>query len=243
MPDLPILLCTDQVLEPGGEFDLVRMIASPRHFFRDKIAPLMETPFERTLFLDTDTFVCSPVADAFEILDRYDLALAHAPLRHDRPFSTPNCFAELNTGVIAYRRGEGFNRLVRRWLEIYDAEIGRCGQVSDQAAFRQALWESDARAYVLPPEYNFRTVFPGSVGRGRVRIIHGRHRDMATIERLLNRSRGCRVVLPGDREWTPDRLVVLSGGIRFLAAPIQWLVGQGFRFHASLATVRRRWGP
>src|SRR5882757_8776162 len=72
MPDLPILLYTDQPEIGGGApFDLVRKLEHPRHFFVDKVAPLAASPFEKTLFLDTDTFVCDPVYDLFAVLDRF----------------------------------------------------------------------------------------------------------------------------------------------------------------------------
>ncbi|MFM8457342.1 MAG: hypothetical protein ACKOB0_00130, partial [Chthoniobacterales bacterium] len=36
-------------------------IKNPRGTFADKIAPLVKTPFEKTIFLDTDTYLCEPV--------------------------------------------------------------------------------------------------------------------------------------------------------------------------------------
>jgi len=47
----------------------------------DKILPLLDSPFNRTVFLDTDTQVCSEFFELFDLLDRFDLAVAHAPWR------------------------------------------------------------------------------------------------------------------------------------------------------------------
>lgn len=240
MKNVPILLYTDQIPETRFPFTGVHLLENPQHFFIDKIKPLLETPFERTVFLDTDTRVCAEVSDLFAVLDRFDIAVSHAPLRHDRPFATPNCFVELNTGVIAYRRCEAVTRLIHRWMEIYEEEVARCGKVSDQAAFRQAAYESDARLYVLPSEYNLRTVMPAATGRNLVRIIHGRASDMNALERRVNASRSIRVLLPTLRELDPDHFVVLSP----LGAIFGALLAVGTRAFRILEKIKRRFiGP
>lgn len=240
MPETPIVLHSDRRPEPAEPFDQVIPLGNPQHFFIDKIEPLLETPFEKTVFLDTDTRVCAEISDLFAILDRFDIAVSHAPFRHDRPFATPNCFVELNTGVIAYRRCEAVMKLIHRWLEIYNEEVARCGKVSDQAAFRQAAYESDARLYVLPPEYNLRTVMPAATGRGRVRIIHGRAPDMAKLEEQVNRSTSIRTFFPTLRDLDPDHFVVLSP----LGAVFGGIVALGTRTFRCLEKWKRRFlGP
>ena len=106
MPEIPILLCTDQSEVPENLFVQVRLIHSPTYSFFDKIVPLSESPFERTIFLDTDTVIVADISDLFEVLERFELAVSQANFRHDREFSAPNCFVEMNTGVIAYRSTE-----------------------------------------------------------------------------------------------------------------------------------------
>ena len=38
---------------------------------------MAETRFERTLFLDADTRVMAPLGDLFDVLKRFDCAMAH----------------------------------------------------------------------------------------------------------------------------------------------------------------------
>jgi hypothetical protein len=211
MPGIPLVLYTDQREFRSPLFTEIRSLANPRHAFVDKVAPLVDAPFERTLFLDTDTLVCAPLDELFELLDRVELAVTHAPLRHDRPFRTPNCFCEVNTGVVAYRRTPAVRDLFRDWLAIYQKEIASTGRMdSDQPAFREALYRSSVSFYVLPPEYNLRTVMPAAVGRCKVRIIHGRARDMAALERWVNESRSIRVFLPNPLLIAGRHFAVLS---------------------------------
>jgi len=241
MPGVPIVLCTDQSGLPAGLFDEVRQIENPRHSFVDKIAPLCDTPFERTVFLDTDTIACAPFDDLFEILDRFDLAVAHAPFRHDRPFVTPNCFAEVNTGVMAYKRGEIVDALFRDWLRLYEKEVSETGRMdSDQPAFREALYRSPVSLYVLPSEYNLRTVMPAAVGRCKVRIIHGRGPDMAAVERWVNASKSIRLFLPSVLQLTPRHFSILSGPGRLVAAFIQACVVPFVLIEKMLRPLKRR---
>lgn len=156
-PDLPIDLFTDQPA-PCGPFDRVRPI--PDSGTRDKIACMAETRFARTLFLDCDTLVLNPLGDLFELLERFDLAVCHdvrrtGPLiRQGWRVQTPYAFPQMNTGVMLYRRSPAMLAFLADWAAAYaEAGIGR-----DQPTFRDLLWMSDLRFYVLPEEFNLRRV-------------------------------------------------------------------------------------
>ena len=222
MPGIPILLYTDKPEAFGAPFDEIRKIEAPRYFFVDKVQPLKDAPFEKTLFLDTDTFVCGDVSDLFDLLDRFDLALAHAPMRHDRPYPTPNCFAEMNSGVLAYRKNERVLDMFERWITIYDEEMRSSTQPErgDQVHLRRAVYESEVRPYILPPEYNYRSVVMGWAARQKVRIIHGRSEDMEKLARQINGTTSIRVTFPGLDQFTSQHVVFLdaTGGAFMKAA-------------------------
>jgi len=187
----------------------------PSYSWADKPAVLSRggDEDERVLFLDTDTRVCGPISDLFELLGSFDVAAAHAPIRLDRraPSSlaerVPFAFPELNTGVIAFRRTAAVADLFDRWHRMH-RELLRSVDlraVGDQATFRVALWESDVRFTVLPPEFNCRFPFPTYV-HGPVRILHGRGADLERVEREINSTTGPRVFIPGVgvRTASPD---------------------------------------
>ena len=241
MPDIPVILWSNVSRDNVPSiFCDVRRIDQPTFSFADKIKPLALTPFERTVFLDTDTHICASLSDVFDLLDHVDVAAAHAPMRatFHQPH-IPDAFPELNSGVLAWRKCIGTDNLLAEWERLYAEHVASTGQTDDQPALRRALFASGIRLGILPPEYNFRTVMPAFAGRGKVRIIHGRHSDMAAVERRLNMHQGCRAVLPGAREFTPERLVILSGGIRIFSAPLQWFVGKWFRIQAVLTMMKR----
>ncbi|MGC3990961.1 MAG: hypothetical protein QM796_15040 [Chthoniobacteraceae bacterium] len=60
MPDLPIIIFTDQPGDPKESFYEVRPIHNVVKECLDKIEPLLSFPFEQTLFLDSDTIVYQP---------------------------------------------------------------------------------------------------------------------------------------------------------------------------------------
>jgi len=179
------------------EFDHIIALPNPTFSWLDKIAPLVDSPFEKTLFLDSDTLVLEPLDDVFEALDRFEVGFAHASYRKwdGYEFGVPDCFAEPNSGVIAYRRSERFSKFVDEWLTIYKKQIETENPYGpDQPTFRKALYESDLRLLVMPPEYNWRTIFAGFVGGAtRVKILHGRHPSLTSAAKHINKGKHPRV--------------------------------------------------
>jgi len=209
MPGMPLALASD--LRPDGDpFDHWIPIEKPRKTTVDKIAPLANTPFEQTVFLDSDTYLCEAVPELFELLDRCDIAMAHAPMRVIGHAPVPACFPECNSGVIAYNVNERTKELFANWAEFYSEQTSPTGRLNDQPPLRKALWQSDVRLIVLPPEYNFRFVLPAFAGRGSVKILHGRHNDMAALAAEINASGTPRVFLPQLRDAGPRRFRILS---------------------------------
>lgn len=193
MPGYPVVLFTDSGRDlPPGVFSDVRPLSGCAHTSFDKIAPLLQSPFRKTLFLDTDTVLVSAVTELAALLDRFDIAYAHAPVRiYQEIAGISQAFPEPNSGVLLYKQCDEINKLLRDWGTLYtqlarlfvETPGGRKKPLRDQPALRTALFKSRARICVLPPEYNLRTVYPWFVGgNARVKILHGRG---ATLERAL----------------------------------------------------------
>ncbi len=194
MPDIPISLWSDK--KPGSDsdcFDDVFILANPKYSFFDKIEPLTKTKYEKNLFVDTDTFFMHSVYEISLLLDQFELAYCHAPRRvspWDKNLKQiPICFPEPNTGVIAYRRNEKVINVFLDWLRIYNEQMDSDDPpVHDQPAFREAIFLSEVHSTVLPPEYNFRTVYPGFKGKGcPVKILHGRSHTLNKAINIVNK--------------------------------------------------------
>ena len=172
--------------------------------YLDKIANMRRSPFERTIFLDSDTYVTREIVHLFDLLDRYDMAAALAPgYRGLNDPEVPVAFCEFNTGVVAWRTGAQTAEFMRDWQETYAAwqsepPFARAGESrgkADQPAFRRCAWKHGMRIVTLPPEYNYRTGEAG-VAVGLVRVIHGRHDDYEQVAARLNDTRGPRSFPP-----------------------------------------------
>lgn len=155
-PNLPLHFFTDQPIE-APVFDRVERIDNPH--YRSKVEYLWRSPFERTLYLDSDTRVAGDLSEMFRLLDRFDLAVAHVRNRHyekrlrNWKVEVPKSFPQHNCGVLLYRRTPAVTTFLKDWQQAY----AEAGFKPDQITFRELLWRSSLNYYVLPPEYNMRS--------------------------------------------------------------------------------------
>ena len=173
-PDLPITLFTDESVESPA-FDEIVNVDVDIAEKGDSILSRDHMRYDKTLFLDADTFVAADISDVFTALDRFDIVAAHNEARawyHQEIYQqagvdVPECFPEYNSGVVGYNNSQKVRRLFDRWNETYtDLDYER-----NQPAFRIALYESDLNIGTLPPEYNFMTHTIGFAS-GEVKILH-----------------------------------------------------------------------
>jgi hypothetical protein len=192
---IPHLLFASADAEPCAGLTVERFEPSENPF-ADKIASMRRSPFERTIYLDSDTFVAGEIAHLLALLDNYDIAVAYAPAHRGRADpEVPSAFYEFNTGVIAWRASERMASFMDAWESTYRAwqiedpfpvrRSGSRGGRADQLAFRRCAWQHDVRLFVLAPEYNFRLGYPQTVVDS-VRVIHGRHPDYESLAASLN---------------------------------------------------------
>jgi hypothetical protein len=171
--DIPICLITD-VKITDDVFDEVIRLENPAYGFEDQIYNLDRTPFDRTIYLDTDIYADGSVADVFDLLDQFDMAVTH---NHDGKAwpveGVPESFPEFNTGVIAYRLTNQFRSLLTMWEDVYIEKKQTDETVQNQPTFRQAVYESDIRFATLRQEYNCAFWTPG-YAVGEVKLFHGR---------------------------------------------------------------------
>ncbi len=203
MPDIPIAIWTDRPdsLTPGL-FDHVHTIEKPLFLTMDRIEPMLKTPFQKTLYLDSDTLLIEPVYELIELLDRYEFAYTHAPRRIccSQPGcgiepSIPAWFVQPGSGVILYKNTEMVKRVLSDWMERYMAGRKKVPMnCCDQASLWRALYNSPVNMTVLPPEYNYRTVCPSFAGQNyKVKILHGRDRNLDRARRFVNLHQKSRI--------------------------------------------------
>lgn len=200
MPEIDILGFADgdgcRVFAGSGLFAQAFEIPDPARSYIDKAKIDVPAAYDRALFLDTDVHVVQRLDTVFELLERFEIVAAHEPTRFttDAAFKTlldwgaPRGFPECNSGVIGFQNTDRVRAFFAAWRakhrELHDGSTPPIKV--DQPSFRLALWESDLRLYILPPEFNFRHTMPGFVGGYYgVMILHGRTRMQEHYARKL----------------------------------------------------------
>ncbi|WP_143114413.1 glycosyltransferase family protein [Halopenitus persicus] len=218
-PDTPCSIVTDEASTDivSDVFDELLTLSEPSFSWTDKPRGLALSPYKRTLYLDSDTWVVSAdgLADLNTVLDRVPVAAAHGIIRsiaakyESRPISpspAPPTYPWFNTGVIAFRRDDA-NELLTEWQQRHETYEQELAGINDQEAFRDAAYVSDACIHTIPPEYNYRVGNGFQYLNGPVRILHGRlneqsYRDIANTvndERALrDDGRSYRIVRVGE---------------------------------------------
>jgi len=133
----------------------------------DKARMFDLTPFDETLFLDTDTVVLGDLGFAFDKMRRFGLALSICECPWARRYGgLDGDIVEYNTGVLFFTRKARpvFNAWkdaaasVDSSVKFADPKGGGYWTMpmNDQAGFAKAVEDSGFLPYVLPMNWNFR---------------------------------------------------------------------------------------
>lgn len=190
-------------------FDRIVVIQDSQNGYLDKVLCMSYSPYDYTLFLDTDTYVCSDFSELFTLLEKYDIGASLAPLRGGINSQGEVCsyqnrkdingrfiFPIINTGVILYKKSSRVSKFLSDWLALCKQQMNEKGKsYTDQPAFHETLSKSNVREVILTPEYNCRFIFPVCVS-GIVKILHGRHPNLPAVAREINSDLRCRLFHP-----------------------------------------------
>lgn len=229
-PDIPICLITDRDLPGGSPFTSVIVRADVLRKPVDKLLAI-HGPFERAIFLDSDTQIFGDLTPIFDVLDQFDFAALQDVNRgwdYELP-GVPACFTEFNTGVLAFKKSPAVLEFFTRWRGDYDLLQQKQPHLNlnaDQPAFRHALYHSTLRIAPLPSEFHFLANFPNAT-LWRVRLIHGRG-NYDLIERQVNELMGPRVYVPsmgvlqgfgGRKAWLRSACTWFARALRLALKP------------------------
>jgi hypothetical protein len=209
MPNLPITVFS-QFPVSSPNFDNVIPVNTEGDGFYDKARLMLDSPYDRTLFLDADIYVAEPVPELFALLDRFDCAATHEEYLNTDWFNdysrpdVPISFPEFNTGVLAFKRSSDMQRVLQEWSRLYNEflKINPNTSINDQPFFRVAAYHGDARIATLGREYNCKFRGQGYLN-GPLKVLHGHVKfkmNLPHIERVLrimNSSMRPRVYIAG----------------------------------------------
>jgi hypothetical protein len=149
----------------------------------DKARVYELSPYEQTLYLDTDTEVLDNLEFGFDMADRHGVAVSICECPYARRYekSIGGDVVEYNTGVIFFTKGEKSEPVMRAWealaksidssVRFYTAAGEGTMPLNDQASFARAVADLKFNPYTLPYNWNLR---PGyhKVFFGPVKVWH-----------------------------------------------------------------------
>lgn len=166
------------------DFEQVFPVENPRYSSLDKLNNIHRSPYDKTLYLDTDTHVVDDITDVFTLLNRFDFAGMIEISRgywYRQYTNIPDSFPEINSGVLAFRKCPLVDQLFVDWRNFYTASLawqessGGSNRIWDQPGLRQALYSSpELKLSTLPTEYNAFQL-NGTYLWGKAKILHTRN--------------------------------------------------------------------
>lgn len=165
-----------------------------------KVNGLLLSPYRKTFFVDSDTYFIEDCSELFEILDFYDLLIAHAPADKsevDLEGKKLTGYHPYNTGVIVFKNNEATDKLISDWIDIYKRKFNIYPH--DQTPFMESLLVNQIKLYVLKPIYNFRVPFIVALPGLRVKLLHGRVKNFEILAKKLNSKMIHRAWIPRGR--------------------------------------------
>lgn len=194
----PAVLICDQHLSMPHDFAEVRVELNGFDY-ADKIR-MVESPFEKTIFLDTDILVVQSLLPIFRLLDRFDLALQPTEGgNHYELEGVPWLFFEPSAGILGWNKNSHTSEFFDRWKTDYqkiESEMGIKG-AWDQRSLRSSVFYADVKSIFLPIEAQFYTYKPNFLRHSPL-LFHGRNINPQIIAAASSQIHGewSGVVLP-----------------------------------------------
>lgn len=178
--NLPIaIVCSKDLVTSKVKsfFDIVIINEEINNYiYLSKIIGIQNSPFERTLFLDSDTFICSNIDYLFELLDFCDIATTQENSYHtinpEIEIKFKNIIPEFNSGVVLIKKNEITNKLLNDWFNFCIEKNIK----NDMPGLREAVLKNfnQIKYLILPQEYNAHGFGSMLMLYGEVKIVHER---------------------------------------------------------------------
>lgn len=163
MPHLPIALFTDQEVRKGREFDYTFQSNDYDHPQKLKMHGMLNSPFEHTLYLDSDTQTKGDFSELFRFLDFYDIGVTHRVKCKWPPNATP-IFVDyvdhdcIQGGFLLFKKSSVARAFIQDWADAFFQTPGpliRPGTEFGDQIVMNRIWQKhirnpDFKALLLP---------------------------------------------------------------------------------------------
>lgn len=172
------LVCTEELITPelSNIFDqIITLDAIENLIYVAKIYGMQVSPFERTIYLDCDTFITDNLAEMFSVLDLVDFAAVAEPTLHTTTLTNlkyVNVFPEFQAGVIAFKKNVAMEYFLEDWLAMcVEKKTGNDMPILREAALKHI---EKVRFLTLPNQYNTIGFSSMVMLYTKVKVIHAR---------------------------------------------------------------------
>jgi hypothetical protein len=236
-PDVKAMLLTDVDIADASKWDKLEVDASLNVQTQNKSSckgklNMDRAPWDRCLYLDSDTVVVRDLSPGFALLDRFEFVGEQVGGGHHYEIpGLPSSFPEISGGVFFWRPTEKVKAFFRKWREYYEKyDQSHEMKTFDQKSMRIAMWESDLSFGKMPSTFNLMPYSPRLLER-EVVVLHGRgEKTLETMHRRASWSDELRVYVPGvgeirhpkDMSWQHTLYVIW----RMLAWKVRSLCGR-----------------
>lgn len=183
--NLPVAVLTDSPWDEHPQPDQFLVQDNVAGFSSKPKYILDSSPFEYTLFLDTDTLLVSDPEPIFGLLKHYEIGVRFGgPKLNEAP--NLEFHTQCNSGVILFKKCENVKQVAQLWQVEYERGLGETSNVADsrglgdQRYLAIAIAKSKARPVHLEAFLNF-TLFNTISTTSPPIVLHGRLKDMEII--------------------------------------------------------------
>lgn len=118
-PKIPIALFSN-MKNIDTVFDDHYPVTGAENGHYDKVYALANSPYDDTIFLDTDTQALKDISPLFDMLQQHDIAIAGEPsfLKEGQEEVVGTDHYNYNTGLIVYRKNEAVKKFLDQWYAL-----------------------------------------------------------------------------------------------------------------------------
>jgi len=188
--------------------------------FASKPKYMYETPFERTLFIDSDTVIARDITPIFGLLDWYDVGVRFGGPELNEPNGL-EYHTQCNSGVVLFKKNEAVAEMFTIWQKEYATQkqlsattnqIRDRRGLNDQRFLAVAIAKSGVRPVHFAEHLNF-ALFETIICYSPPVIFHGRLREMEMLHEEIS-GKWTSSEDYHARLWLPNIRGLLPAGVR-----------------------------
>jgi hypothetical protein len=151
---------------------------------------MYDSPFQSTLFLDTDTVVARDISDIFGLLNWYDFGVLFNGPQLNEPDGL-RFHTQCSSGVVLFKKNDRVQELFTLWQDQYKEHCAAVNQdlpgkgVNDQRSLAIAVAKSRVRPIHLAEYLNY-ALFTTIVTYSPPVIYHGRFPEMEKLDSVIS---------------------------------------------------------